>query len=388
MTPVFDLTRAEAVSELEGLLDLRPSQASPLEYATWAKAHQERVAQLEVWILTHPEPTPNPSEVVAPPLLPPSAPLLKDTPMPQVKTPQQKLDTMMVRLRAYIAEDKPRLASQLRSHIRAFCDREGIPCPVLPPNPGKGCGAPVPEDLRPSIPPSRSKDPVREAEEKLAEHLGLELKQVQAASAAATYGPPALNPIEDLMDEVDWMLKMPLACAANVTRGEMLRMCRLLIHAGYCFALTARDAAEGPGAHPQAVMDYGNPLGQGMRLVLQKASYFLKAIESHGAAGEVGVGIHGFGAQKSSEALPNPEEVRLADPRGSVLPGALLLKILDQPSGCRVEGRSLGEGVDLGHLVDEFLQDGQGFLGIVHRDSPFFSVSFERSSAQDPEVLS
>lgn len=239
MTPVFDLSRAEAVSELEGLLDLRPSQDSPLEFATWAKAHQERVAQLEVWILTHPEPTPNPPEVAAPPLLPPSAPLLEDTSMPQSKTPQQKLDTMMVRLRTYIAENKPRLASQLRSHIRTFCAQAGLQCPELPRNPGKSCGAPVPEDLRPVV---------RQTEQALAEHLGLPPERVHAASAAATHGPKESDPscegcIRIIRQDI-WALMGFLESLPEAERGEA-RLVAELANLDAAAHLVATFAASG-----------------------------------------------------------------------------------------------------------------------------------------------
>ncbi len=323
------------------------------------------------WREVSPGPAPQPGPQ------PISIPDPEDTPMPRSKTPEQKLDTMLARLRAYITQGKPRLASTLRSQIRAFCEREGIPCHLLPPNRGKGLGAPEPEAAAP---------PVHRVERELAERLSLPPEQVHAASAAATHGPRGQSQQDDFLWESSRLLAMSPERASTVTRGDLLAIIRLLVQAGWCFEMTARQAAELPGAHPAVVTGYTIPRAQRLRLVLQKADEILKAVQPHGAVGEVGVGIHGFGAQEAPEALSQAQQGFAADRRGGALPAALLLKIQDQPSGCRVEGCLLSEGVRLGHFVEEFLQDGQGFLGVVHRDSPFFSVSFKRSSAPQVEV--
>lgn len=72
-------------------------------------------------------------------------------PMPK-KTAPEKLQTLLDRLERNLAANNRTAASTTRSEIRAFCDKEGLPCPPMAPSTGgrpKAQPEPVPAPVEP-----------------------------------------------------------------------------------------------------------------------------------------------------------------------------------------------------------------------------------------------
>ena len=94
MKPVFELTLDEALLEMERLADARPGQEDVCELLRWNREHGQRLAELEVWVMTH-----SPREAAA--AIPEPQPEPLPEPVMPVPSPQEQLAIPLGRLASY-----------------------------------------------------------------------------------------------------------------------------------------------------------------------------------------------------------------------------------------------------------------------------------------------
>lgn len=141
--PVNELTVQEALLEMEQLADTRPAKEEVLARINWDKANAQRLAELEVWIMTQPkdvkDPEPDPAPVAAP------EPEEVVAPKP---TPRELLDAKVAKYCEVVNNlSKDPGNKRLRDHlnvirydIRGLAKKVGRPMPELPETPASPFG--------------------------------------------------------------------------------------------------------------------------------------------------------------------------------------------------------------------------------------------------------
>lgn len=190
-----------AVAELERLLDSRPAEGDVLACRAWDRVHGLRHKALELLLSgpapdpePEPEPPPEPPEEPEPipipiPIPEPAKPEEATMPMePQPKTPAEKLETMLARLKRCLAEGRRDNAALARCNIRKLCAEHGLPVPP------EAALAPKPEAKPKPEPKAKKETPLGQAVKQVAVALDVPEAAVAAAAEASVATRPEDTP--------------------------------------------------------------------------------------------------------------------------------------------------------------------------------------------------